>query len=429
MSFHDLANQGCYSNVKYYVLIAPVDRWADPHSVYVRAREVAGVTPEGYGVVDYAYVLYVYSSVEKAQKRADLLTDVKPFELKCLSCFLHHISQLKEKDSSIRILPIIDVVLDEAYHIELSACRCSGYQQISHAYLWDIDPHYLAWSHDPNDPRRLLEYGVRYILSGCEQSNNLRWEKGRSYYDKNFKSRYCRPVSYPLSGTIMVEDISFGLGMDMLQEANAINKVCVGGHEYAMLNGNSHMIFSRPLNELAFTDMMGGDSFVLIRGDGVWLPVAYIAGKDCVPRPWAEALSKELKIVQGLFEDGEAHTLGLVSGEFAPKEKGKAWFIDNSLFCVYSDNIDEAQKIISEGLGLYPFCRELKQLDALARDSSKEDLMTFAEIDWLIFSSQTGRKDEEKEILNQLESRMGSIKKNKHLALSMLTYYFDSKQA
>jgi len=209
--FSKLLKEEHFKDAKYYVLIAATNRWESEFPSTPRVREIEDVIPSGKGVVCYAHILYVYSSFDEAKKRGDILGDVEPFELKCFSCFLKMISGYKDESGPIKVLPIADVILDEKWHVELFTCRSSQYNQITHAYLWDRTPELLLWSHDSDDPNIKQEQGFRYVLEGCTGHNDLRWERARSYYDPTFKSSLCRPVAYPTSSMIMLED-----GMDFI---------------------------------------------------------------------------------------------------------------------------------------------------------------------------------------------------------------------
>jgi len=141
--FFPLFKNGYFSNAKYYALIAPINHWGEVRwEQKLCATAIPNITPEGKGVVVYACVLYVYSSLENAQKRANILGGAEPFEIECLPCFLSLCSSKREDDDSLMVVPFIDVILDESWHMELFACRTSEYTKITHAYLWDCNaPH------------------------------------------------------------------------------------------------------------------------------------------------------------------------------------------------------------------------------------------------------------------------------------------------
>ena len=262
-SFSEAWAQGKFDDCDYYALTAPIDEWSAAYPMHCLSEAAEDICDDGWGIVTWKLIVYVYSSESMAVERAKFLGgNVKPMKVKCIACFAKAFSNLYK---------YVDMVLDESWHIEAYLCR-------------DLDMGMPGVSH-----LRLSAPDGLYQLQGCEGNNSLEWIQYPSYGEPNHPPEWCRPVAFP-AGMVMCDHRPQGGPMDMeiISDPENLEFYFVDGVELARdVSGTRDVIFTRPTGPVAFSELMG-EPVRLTSGEGVWIPVAIgIEGILRIPE-WAE---------------------------------------------------------------------------------------------------------------------------------------------
>ena len=285
-SFKDLWASGAFDHCDYFALTAPLNEWSVDIPMRCVSEQAGGITEDGWGIVTCHLVVYLYSTQEGAERRAQQLGgNVKPLKLKCLSCFAGLFS---------KYYSYVDLILDEAWHMKAFACRDFrhglDYGRVGHVRLDSPDGFFQ--------------------LVGCADNNSLGWEPYRGYHDPKHPTEWCRPVPFP--GYMVSYDHSAqGSPMDMeiLHPPGSLQYFVFKENIWALdvLEGRrGETIFARPIGPLAFANLLG-EPVRLTRGEGVWVPIARNIGQGWYMMPWSQNLEPE--IISYLHDPSQAQIL------------------------------------------------------------------------------------------------------------------------
>lgn len=340
---------GEFDNRDYYVLTAPLKEWATNFPTHCISERAGGLTEDGWGVVIWHLVLYVYSNKEQALRRAvQIGGNVKPLHLKCLKCFIGAFSTW---------YTYADMVLDEQWRLDSCTCRENEIDRgvVSHVRLCDSD-------------------GL-FELNGCMGDGSLRWDSIREYGEPNRPQEWCRPISFP-QGMIMNDHAAQGgpVDLEIVSEPETLSYFSYNGQMYAIEPTNEHIqqIYARPIGDIAFANLYG-EKIRITCGEGVWVPIAHEINQEWQLYPW----SINYGDVVNKFADNDEDVLPVQLARDA------VWFSNKSLALLERTFFDEekngqdknailefARDLLAQGCKLTPldwYCRAL--YDELQRAS------------------------------------------------------------
>jgi len=300
-SFEEKWAKGAFDNCDHYALTAPLNEWSAAYPFHYCLSEPAGpVTKEGWGVVTWSLVVFVYSDYELAKKRAHLIGgNVEVLKLKCLACFARAFSTYYS---------YIDMVLDESWHMESYICRKSNAGNfmggVSHV--------------------RLNSANSAFQLEGCAGHGRLLWLQYPGYEEPNRPIEWCRPVPYPNSTIVTYDHSPQGGPMDveMLSDSASMEYYEIDGLLVAKdknAGKNIEAYFARPEGPLSFAYMFG-EKVRLTRGEGVWIPVARIIDKELHYLPWADSYKP---YIEKLINQKDR--------ESSPLSRGSDWLVNHAI--------------------------------------------------------------------------------------------------
>ena len=305
-SFTDAWAQGKFDSTDYYALTGPIKEWSADYPFHCLSESAPGICDDGWGIVTWKLTVYIYSNKEMAAERSKMLSkNVKPFKLKCLSCFAKAFSNC---------FSFVDMVLDESWHIEGYVCRghSSDIPGVSHLRL--------------SAPDGLFQ------LQGCEASNNLEWIQYPSYGEPNHPMEWCRPVAFPF-GTVMHDHSPQGGPMDveMLAEPESLNYYNIDGVELGRdASGMREAIFTRATGPIAFADLKT-EPVRLTTGEGVWIPIATKTDTEWNIPDWAE----DYRSFVNKLLNGEIDALQLC--------RGCQWYTNKAMFILEQSYVNDEQ--------------------------------------------------------------------------------------
>ena len=301
-SFSDLWAEGHFQKPRYFVLTARIREWLATGRSGCLVEPVPPVTGRGTGIITCKHVIYIYSDLKLADKRARTLGEaVKPLKLTSLSYFAAAAS-----DS----IKYVDMVLDERWHIEAYTCRNSNYTCVTHLNL------------------STAEY--MFQLMGCRRSGNLQWIPCAPYDVPNHPQEHCRPITFP--GRKAMHDYfarTPRLETEVLVEPESLQCCFIADkefvtHEYERQNGprggaeRVTDLYARPFGHLAFARTRD-EPVLLTRGEGTWIPVASGTGpEEYSVFPWAQWHEP---YARQFFNDPERIIRGKLS-------RGTEWYVN-----------------------------------------------------------------------------------------------------
>jgi tetratricopeptide (TPR) repeat protein len=253
--FRDLWAQGYFDNITYWTLTAPINLWPAKEATSNCLSEYADtIADEGWGVVSWKGLFFVYSDEAKAKTRAlELGDEVKPLKLKCLTCFASALSTF---------VPYLGLVLDEKWHLQPYICRntyCNSDEadKVTHLYL--------------------EEAFERFSLEGCQNKGQLEWKYVRHPHDPHEEEQWCRPVPFPVGKRAFFDRTRQGEAIDVetITDPDSFGFILMPGLAALATprKTDKECLFIRTNPDIAFRDTQG-EKAVFLRGGGVWFPIA-----------------------------------------------------------------------------------------------------------------------------------------------------------
>lgn len=410
-SFKEKWAIGEFDDCDYYALTAPLDEWSTEYPMHCISEEAPGITKEGWGIVTWKPVVFVYSNQDIALKRARMLGGrVEPLKLKCLSCFARAFSTF---------FSFVDMVLDESWHIEAFICREAYYplngdfrRGVSHLRLSTID-------------------GL-FQLNGCTKQNNLSWESYPEYGEPNHPPEWCRPTPFPKR--VLVYDHSAQGGpvdMEMLSDAETLEYHVIDGVLIARDKSpsrNFEKLLAPALGPIAFAHLHD-EKVRLTYGEGVWIPIAIFINKKWELRPWALAYKE---YVEKFNQEGNRlticklsrdcqwhtnHTFSLLESVFLENEKSD----ENTK----QRMLDESALLLRKAVEEKPWDWYSRTLLKDIRNLSMEELPAMIHADriaWLTSTQNRNYIDNEYEYAISFKNQYELAKYNYSLSLRMIGF-------
>jgi tetratricopeptide (TPR) repeat protein len=380
-SFKKLWVEGSFDHCDYYALTAPLDEWSADFPIHCISEDAGEVTEEGWGIVTWHLVVYVYSSQREAERRARKLGgNVKPLKLKCLSCFARVFSTFYS---------YVDLILDETWHMKSFVCRDVqedlDYGRVGHVRL------------DSND-------GL-FQLEGCAGNQSLVWEPYRRYGHHKHPTEWCRPVPFPGSMVLFDHSAQGGyMDMDFLAPPESLDYLFFDENLWArdlVESRDTETIFSRPIGSLAFANLLG-EKVRITRGEGVWIPIARGNAQEWHLFPWSQNLKEAINLF--LQDPSQAQETNL--------DRGVKWYTNQALATLEATYLldedaddDSCAKARDEAVKLLDRATESAPWDwyahTLRRDITRLDLNEIPalihadRICWCITGGERASMDEE----------------------------------
>ncbi len=396
-SFEEKWAKGAFDNSDYYALTAPLNEWSAADPFHYCLSEPAGpVTKEGWGIVSWSLVVFVYSDHELAKKRARLLGgNVEVLKLKCLACFARAFSTY---------YAYIDMILDESWHLESYICRKSKAENfiggVSHV--------------------RLNSANSTFQLEGCAGHGKLLWLQYPGYDEPNRPIEWCRPVPYPNSAIVMYDHSPQGgpMDMEMLSDPENMEYYDIDGLLVAKDKNSGKGLdayFARPEGPLSFAYLFG-EKVRLTRGEGVWIPILRIINKERHYLPWADSYKPYL---EKLIDQKDKESL--------PLSRGADWYVnhairalENAVFTDDENQKDAVVKAVDYASALLGNAYQIKPWDTYTHHLLRDlKALPIDQITALVHADRIGwQADRENydEFKNDYESSIG-IKQDYELAL------------
>jgi len=206
-----------------------------------------GSSTAGQRVLLWHSTLYVYIDVAVALRRLEVLGDnVTIVEVRDLLAFVRELS---------RRVPLVDVILDESWHMELYACRETDYQAVSHLRV--STPDYL------------------FELTRCPNAENARWTPYESYNIPAHKAEYCRPVAFPVKPPAGQTVLDASHAVRIMEPESAVT--AMAGKRSILLTTHrspegiqTHRAWTAPLWDMALYEATSND-VLAVRGEGVFV--------------------------------------------------------------------------------------------------------------------------------------------------------------
>lgn len=318
---------GVFDKCDYYALTAPIDEWSVAPPLHCISEPGGEITDDDWGIVTWHMVVYIYSSLGRAQERARKLGgNVKPLRLKCLACFARAFSTHYS---------YVDMVLDESWRIETYTCR-------------ELEvPDGCGVSHV-----RLAAADGTFQLSGCAATNSLQWDHYRDYGDPQHPAEWCRPVAFPFE-VVFHDHTPHGgpLDCECLAPPDSLEYLLVDDHLIARDSAEHRCresLFARPLGDLAFASIQD-EKVRATRGEGVWVPIARCDGRNWQIMPWAQQLRT---IVQEYADDPARYRPLTLSRDSHWFTNEAMWVLEAAFLSDDEESEDSRRKAIEKAKAL-----------------------------------------------------------------------------
>ncbi len=323
-SFTHFWAKGKFDNRDYYVLTAPLNEWSTTHPMHCVSEYAGELAEDGWGIVVWHLVLYVYSDEKLALRRANQLGgNVRPLHLKCLKCFVGAFSTW---------FTYADIILDENWHLASFTCRENEIYRgvVSHVRLCDSD-------------------GL-FELKGCKGNDSLMWDPIRAYGEPNNPQEWCRPVSFP-QGVIMNDHSAQGgpVDMEFASAPESLSYFSYNGQTYATdpANDRIQQIYSRPIGEISFANLQG-EKILITSGEGIWVSVACLNNRGWMLYPWSSSF-------RDVVSKYAANDENVVVGQLG---RDAVWFTNKALAVLEGTYFDE-EKSDQDKIEALAFAKEM----------------------------------------------------------------------